>query len=286
MGGDGGSIPGRADMIKTKGMKFARNLGGMGYNPNLMVRADTEKYTKSEERQLKWRNCAISQTTLKRPLVACRLGRIYNKDAIIEAMLKKTIPEGSRHIRSLKDIRTLCPSSVVSTADGDCLVCPISKDGFDGSLRGFFGWRCGCVISEKALKNLKRHDDVSDKCLVCGNDAVGNTLIPLIPDNEQQRVLEDRLMHDSVAKTTGVRKRRGAAGCIVGGAGGAVGDNVKNDGDNVKNDGDNVKNGGDRGKRDGENVENCGDSGKNDGDNVKNDGDPGNCCKRLKLVVG
>lgn len=37
MGGDGGSIPGRADLVRVKGYGFKRNLGGLGYDANTLV---------------------------------------------------------------------------------------------------------------------------------------------------------------------------------------------------------------------------------------------------------
>jgi hypothetical protein len=37
MGGDGGSIPKRADVVRTSGYRFIRNLGGLGYLPNSQV---------------------------------------------------------------------------------------------------------------------------------------------------------------------------------------------------------------------------------------------------------
>ena len=50
-----------------------------------------------------WRHCNISQTVLHDPVVACGLGHLYNKDALIMALLDKTLlPETAGHIKSIK----------------------------------------------------------------------------------------------------------------------------------------------------------------------------------------
>ena len=76
------------------------------------------------ELQARWKYCALSGEELKQPVVACELGRsaipllssvcnhalhrIYNKEAVLMALLdKSSIPEVARHIRSLKDVTLL-----------------------------------------------------------------------------------------------------------------------------------------------------------------------------------
>lgn len=60
MGGDGGSFSGRAEMVRTKGFKFLRNLGGMGYTPNTQIREADERFGKNENRDIRTRACAYS----------------------------------------------------------------------------------------------------------------------------------------------------------------------------------------------------------------------------------
>ena len=55
MGGDGGSIPGRQDLVKTKKKK--------------------EQASREDENAAKWKHCALSQVLLRKPIVACELGR-------------------------------------------------------------------------------------------------------------------------------------------------------------------------------------------------------------------
>uniref|UniRef100_A0A3B5MGG1 Uncharacterized protein n=1 Tax=Xiphophorus couchianus TaxID=32473 RepID=A0A3B5MGG1_9TELE len=91
MGCDGGTIPKRHELVK--GPK------------------KVEKVDKNAELAAKWKYCALSQEKLRRPIVSCELGRLYNKDAIIEYLLDKSAErpnaEAVTHIRGIKDIKEL-----------------------------------------------------------------------------------------------------------------------------------------------------------------------------------
>ena len=51
----------------------------------------------------RWRHCAISSQRLRQPVVACGLGKLYNKEAVIEALLDRSkMPDDAAHIKSLK----------------------------------------------------------------------------------------------------------------------------------------------------------------------------------------
>lgn len=116
-------------------------------------------------------------------MVACELGRMYNKDVIIETLLDKSgasteAPSTSTsaqsvasHVRSLRDVKTLTftenpawsESSTVEKGDGyiDMLksrwVCPVSGQEMNGRFRFVFVWTCGCVFSERALKEMNKN---------------------------------------------------------------------------------------------------------------------------------
>src|SRR5699024_2468204 len=75
------------------------------------VRTKKKKEEKDKKADLvaKWKYCAISSNKLTKPIVSCELGRLYNKDAVIEFLLNKEAPNSSllSHIRNLRDIVTL-----------------------------------------------------------------------------------------------------------------------------------------------------------------------------------
>eukprot|EP00922_Rhytidocystis_sp_ex-Travisia-forbesii_P025896 GHVS01037985.1.p1 GENE.GHVS01037985.1~~GHVS01037985.1.p1 ORF type:complete len:240 (+),score=31.92 GHVS01037985.1:226-945(+) len=200
MGGDGGSIPSRGDVVRTKGYKFARNLGGMGYVPNTQVRAGDDKLGKNEERTVRWTTCSISQDRLRLPIVACRLGQLYNKEVLLRCLLEKQLPPHAAHIKSL---RHCCKTLNVTLNSSGSMVCPVSLVELEGGIRGNFNWNCGCVLADRAMTNLYHKNDQQSqssslKCLNCGKLYGSPTdIIPLVPDDDQLIQLKEKLASSS-----------------------------------------------------------------------------------------
>ncbi|KAM7538335.1 hypothetical protein Aperf_G00000067088 [Anoplocephala perfoliata] len=159
MGGDGGSIPRRVELVRNKKQK--------------------EKVGKVAADAAKWKHCALSQEPLRQPIVACQLGRLYNKEAIIEKLLDPTkyTSTVADHIKKLKDVKELkltpIPKELQShelssglienSAESFC--CPIMGQEMNGSYPFVFSWACGCVISKRAFDNVK-----DSSCLNCETD--------------------------------------------------------------------------------------------------------------------
>ena len=155
MGGDGGSIPKRAELVKTSKKK--------------------EQADKDMARDAKWSYCAITQRELVKPIVACELGRLYNKESVLEFLLDRSICDSVSHIRGLKDIKelNLTPNTGY---DEKCrelaghfdtmaakYICPVAGVEMNGKYRFCFIWSCGCVLSERAMKEVP-----SEVCHKCG----------------------------------------------------------------------------------------------------------------------
>ncbi|KAK3797259.1 hypothetical protein RRG08_060785 [Elysia crispata] len=90
MGCDGGTIPKRDELVRTK--------------------KKPEQKDKTSELAFKWKHCAISQETLTKPIVACELGRLYKKESVLEFLLDRSkfdIASQFDHLRGLKDIKEL-----------------------------------------------------------------------------------------------------------------------------------------------------------------------------------
>uniref|UniRef100_M4AY75 Replication termination factor 2 n=1 Tax=Xiphophorus maculatus TaxID=8083 RepID=M4AY75_XIPMA len=153
MGCDGGTIPKRHELVK--GPK------------------KVEKVDKNAELAAKWKYCALSQEKLRRPIVSCELGRLYNKDAIIEYLLDKSAErpnaEAVTHIRGIKDIKELNLTDNPEwegerrNAKGDryedihcgMFICPVVGLEMNGKHRFCYLQTCGCVFSDRALKEIK-----------------------------------------------------------------------------------------------------------------------------------
>eukprot|EP00040_Diaphanoeca_grandis_P011820 m.60567 g.60567 ORF g.60567 m.60567 type:complete len:288 (+) comp22855_c0_seq1:164-1027(+) len=148
MGADGGTIPTRGELVKEKKRPVKMD-------PKLALDA-------------KWQHCRLSSEPLVPPIVACELGRLYNKTAIIEFLLnKKSQPsdkiELMQHVRGLKDLTELkltkTPDYVsISNSNHDrgkaqwC--CPLSNL----EMNGFNGFKfvkgVGTTVSDRALKEV------------------------------------------------------------------------------------------------------------------------------------
>lgn len=148
MGCDGGTIPKRDELVRTK--------------------KKPEQKDKDSELSFRWRHCSITQQPLQAPVVACGLGRLYSKISVIEGLLdRSTLPETAQHIKSLKDVKDLNltpnPAYESSAEKGDSYVdrqnapfiCPVIGLEMSGKFKFCFIWSCGCVMSERALKEVK-----------------------------------------------------------------------------------------------------------------------------------
>lgn len=197
MGCDGGTIPKRHELVK--GPK------------------KVEKVDKNAELAAKWKYCALSQEKLKRPIVACELGRLYNKDAIIEYLLDKSAErpntEVVAHIRSLKDVKELILTDNPAwegerrNIKGDCyedmhlamFICPVVGLEMNGKHKFFFLQTCGCVFSERALKEVK-----TVICHKCGDPFQEEDLVVLNGTKEEvetlQKAMEERRLKAKTAK--------------------------------------------------------------------------------------
>ncbi|EJD04547.1 DUF602-domain-containing protein [Fomitiporia mediterranea MF3/22] len=144
MGNDGGSIPDRRDLVKTK--------------------AKAEQADKANQVKARWFFCALSKRPLQEPIVSCALGKLYNKDAILEYLLDKSAygdgDEICGHIKSLKDVKTLKltpnPARPVSDSPTDRaqFICPLTLREMNGGAPFVYFATCGCVLSQAGLKAL------------------------------------------------------------------------------------------------------------------------------------
>ncbi|MCP9260998.1 hypothetical protein DINM_004391 [Dirofilaria immitis] len=166
-----------------------------------------EKLDRNVANATRWRLCRLSQEPLKRPIVACRLGNLYNKEEVLNAILSKKIGEFevTKHIKSLRDIKELKLTNNKEYRDsgadkGDIykdhniapFCCPVTGISMNGNHPFTVNWRCGCVISEKAIEEVK-----PDVCHGCGGPFNKDDLILLNPSKDileiYKKVEEERL---------------------------------------------------------------------------------------------
>ncbi|KAJ3190376.1 Protein RTF2 [Gaertneriomyces sp. JEL0708] len=186
MGCDGGSIPRRDELVKTK--KAAERA-----DPRIQLIAN-------------WFFCALSKQELAAPVVSCALGKLYNKDAILEFLLSKSNAYGDgelicKHVTSFKDVVTLnlTPNpSYNASKNGDTtnaivvghiderpmisrFACPITGREMNGKYRFSYIATCGCVFSEQALKEVP-----SATCLKCNKEFDPEDVVPINSTQEEE----------------------------------------------------------------------------------------------------
>jgi len=154
MGCDGGTIPTRDELVKLK--------------------KKPERKDKESARLFRWQHCAITQEPLRMPVVACEMGRLYNKESVIELLLeKKERSARNEHIEKLKDVMEIqLANNPAFDAEkgpsvGDCFyvdrlisawVCPVTGLEMNGTSKFAFPWKVGRVVSERAVKILQKDE--------------------------------------------------------------------------------------------------------------------------------
>ena len=49
--------------------------------------------------------CALTKDKLRLPIAVCKMGLLYNKEAIVRSLIEKNMPSAFRHIKKLKDVK-------------------------------------------------------------------------------------------------------------------------------------------------------------------------------------
>ncbi|KAH8377322.1 hypothetical protein KR093_004860 [Drosophila rubida] len=157
MGCDGGTIPKRDELVRVK--------------------QKPEQKDKDAEREFRWLHCALTQQRLQEPIAMCAMGRLYSKQSVIERLLEKEkMPETSSHVRSMKDIKALQLTPNPAFSDEDKTeglldtrhapyICKLIGLEMSGKFRFVALWSCGCVMSERALKQIK--GSTASTCPLC-----------------------------------------------------------------------------------------------------------------------
>lgn len=198
MGCDGGTIPRRDELVKTK--------------------KKPEQKDKNSERLYRWKHCALSQAPLRAPVVACELGRMYNKEEVLARLLDRSNEAAIVHIKGLKDVKELglTPNPghqpegpLTGDAAPDQLtaenVCPVTGLEMNGRHRFSFVWTCGCVVSERALREVP-----TEICHRCGAPFKEEDLVPLNPPEEELETVRCAMItRRAAAKSAKKAKKEG-----------------------------------------------------------------------------
>ena len=93
MGLDGGTIISRSDILRGQSWDVANADRGAstssrgGQLSAGKVHTGRRRVDPAERRRARWSHCALSGEPLREPIVCCGLGRLYNREALIEHAL-------------------------------------------------------------------------------------------------------------------------------------------------------------------------------------------------------
>lgn len=201
MGNDGGVIA-----VKRKFMRHGN------------TKARGEKADAEALRAQKTQMCALSDEPLRAPVVACALGNLFNKQALLEQLLAKSLPARFRHVASLRDV-----VECRFTERGGRRCCPVSLVEFNGAQPFVVLPACGCVVAERSLREVR-----ASECLACGaplaeDAAAPIALAPALDDTEYERRQRELLERKEAEKQQRrkekqQRKKTAAADSESGGA--------------------------------------------------------------------
>lgn len=153
----------------------------------------------------RWRHCALTQQKLQQPIVMCGLGRLYSKQNVLEQLLEKDgMPEHAEHIKSMKDIKNLkLAANPAYSAEDDKnapFICALIGLEMSGQFRFVALWTCGCVFSERALKQLK-----SNVCSICQTPYTEQDVVILNGSDQDSDLMRTR-MEARVARLKAAKK--------------------------------------------------------------------------------
>eukprot|EP00116_Pleurobrachia_bachei_P006670 sb/3466932/ len=135
---------------------------------------------------------------LVKPIVSCPLGRLYNKEAVINHILERA-SGGKSHIKKLSDVVELQLTdnkSFKSEIKADLYIdhynapymCPVLGLEMSGRYRFVYNWACGCVVSERVTIEIP-----TTTCHKCGKEISADDNIIINGTEEETATLMVRM---------------------------------------------------------------------------------------------
>ncbi|WIA38428.1 hypothetical protein OEZ86_001753 [Tetradesmus obliquus] len=201
-----------------------------------------DKVNPLEELLARSTRCRLSGERLAPPCVADELGSLFNKEAVVHALLNKTMPAALSHITSLKAVVNLKlePAHKAggssssngkngkangSSSDAADFQCPVTGLELNGRFQFVIHRPTGQVLSERALREAPAAVEE-----LLGGKWAAEDLIPVNPQGEElekrQQAMAAAAAAERVkkkAKKAGKEKEREKAAAAAGDAAGGAG---------------------------------------------------------------
>ncbi|CAG9466777.1 unnamed protein product [Pedinophyceae sp. YPF-701] len=160
---------------------------------------------KNEERIARWTRCQLSHEELSEPVVCDDIGSLYNKDAVIRALLAKAVPPHLAHLslKTIFDVKLTRGGAArgdgarvqgeagAAEAGRSPFVCPVSGVEMNGRVRFVAERGSGVVVSERALKQEGLSGIVEE--LVGGRKVADCEWVPINGSAEEVRALKEAM---------------------------------------------------------------------------------------------
>lgn len=140
-----------------------------------LVRSPTRRATHSQLRdsntqtqEYHWSTCPLSKKPLTSPIVSDSSGKLYNKDSILEWLLRGTEAFGDGEevlggrVKSLKDIQEVKFEVLKEEGEkkAERWICPVSRKELGPGVRSVYLIPCGHAFSESAVKEVGGSDSI------------------------------------------------------------------------------------------------------------------------------
>ncbi|KAL8702087.1 MAG: hypothetical protein Q9224_000171 [Gallowayella concinna] len=213
MGNDGGSIPTRRELVKEAAK-----------DPN----TTQMKETQTEKLHYYWSHCSLSQKPLIPPIVSDSTGNLYNKDAVLENLLKtnqyeqgSNIASSERTVGTINSLKDVVEVRFKIEENGEehrkaqskevRMVCPVTGKRLGPGVKAVYLVPCGHAFAETAVREMP-----VEQCLECNEAYSPDNMLPILPVSTADKDrLRDRLarlqskgLTHSLKKATGSGKKR------------------------------------------------------------------------------
>ncbi|EUC45011.1 hypothetical protein COCMIDRAFT_26775 [Bipolaris oryzae ATCC 44560] len=216
MGNDGGSIPKRRELVKeaAKALTTAQI-----------------KEAQTEQQEYAWSTDPLTRKPLARPVVSDAAGILYNKDSIIEYLLKddsdvekaemkkiggvkdSELGTFGDRVKGLKDVVEIKfeVDTAAESGAGEKWKCPITEERLGAGSKAVYVVPCGHAFAGSVMK------EISEKaCLTCNEPYAENDLIPILPTlptdiarlNLRLKTLREKGLTHALKKAPGSKKKR------------------------------------------------------------------------------
>ncbi|KAL6549588.1 hypothetical protein OROHE_008319 [Orobanche hederae] len=181
---------------------------------NMYAVKKPDKVDPNETRLSKWLNCSLSNEPLRHPVVIDKLGNLFNKEALVEALLKKNLPREFGYVKGLKDMMTVELAEIRGPKENGSVrfQCPITGLEFNGKYKFYAIKSCGHVLSAKGFKEVK-----SSACLICHKEFLESDKIVINGTEEEVKELWEKLKEEMVkVKDNGKKTKKLKNGVATG----------------------------------------------------------------------